>query len=267
VPEVCLLTINSQLSASENAEGPRPALVDIRYGDVGLVQVRVRTVDAGVLLDELTGRIAAAPHFFRRTAVCLDLSALETLPEIAEVRGVVEALRRAGMLAIGLSGDAAALTPASLALNLPILSSFRTPGRPVPVVQPPTSAAAASESEPPAPAEATAQAPAALLHLQPVRSGQRLYARDRDLIIVAGVGPGAEVMADGCVHIYGTLRGRAMAGAHGQSAARVFCQEFYAELVSIAGVFRVFETLPSELAGRPVQAWLEGEALHLARIG
>jgi septum site-determining protein MinC len=260
--------MNLQLSAGEHAEGPRPALIDIRYGEVGLVQVRVRTIDAGVLLDELTGRIAAAPHFFRRTAVCLDLSALETLPEIAEVRGVVEALRRAGMLAIGLCGDAAALTPASIALNLPILTSFRMPGRPVPVVQPPTAAAASHETDAPPLAETASQASlGALLHLQPVRSGQRLYARDRDLIIASGVGPGAEVMADGCVHIYGALRGRAMAGAHGQSAARVFCQEFYAELVSIAGVFRVFETLPSELAGRPVQAWLDGEALHLARIG
>jgi septum site-determining protein MinC len=74
-------------------------------------------------------------------------------------------------------------------------------------------------------------------------------------------------MADGCLHIYGSLRGRAMAGARGLLTARVFCQEFHAELVSIAGVFRVFETIPAELAGKPVQAWLEGEDLHFARIG
>jgi septum site-determining protein MinC len=74
-------------------------------------------------------------------------------------------------------------------------------------------------------------------------------------------------MADGCVHIYGTLRGRALAGAHGDASARMFCQEFHAELVSIGGVFRVFETIPSELAGKPVQAWLDGEHLHFARIG
>jgi septum site-determining protein MinC len=100
-----------------------------------------------------------------------------------------------------------------------------------------------------------------------VRSGQRIYARNRDLIVNAGVGAGAEVMADGCLHVYGPLRGRAMAGARGEPAARVFCQEFHAELVSIAGVFRVFETIPAELAGMPVQAWLEGENLHFARIG
>ena len=106
-----------------------------------------------------------------------------------------------------------------------------------------------------------------MIQAHTVRSGQRIYARHRDLIVAAGVGAGAEVIADGCVHIYGSLRGRAMAGAHGQLTARMFCQEFHAELVSIAGVFRVFETIPAALAGKPVQAWLDGDDLHFAAIG
>jgi septum site-determining protein MinC len=93
-----------------------------------------------------------------------------------------------------------------------------------------------------------------------------VYARNRDLIVTTTVAAGAEVMADGCVHIYGPLHGRVMAGAHGETTARVFCQKFHAELVSIAGVFRVFETLPAELAGVPVQAWLSGDDLHFTRI-
>jgi septum site-determining protein MinC len=100
-----------------------------------------------------------------------------------------------------------------------------------------------------------------------VRSGQRVYARNRDLIVTTNVAAGAEVMADGCVHVYGSLRGRVMAGVHGETTARVFCQEFHSELVSIAGIFRVFETIPRELEGAPVQAWLAGEELHCARIG
>jgi septum site-determining protein MinC len=106
-----------------------------------------------------------------------------------------------------------------------------------------------------------------LMHHQPVRSGQRVYARHRDLVVTSVVGAGAEVMADGCVHIYGPLRGRAAAGARGEVTARIFCQEFHAELVSIAGVFRVFETIPPELDGKPVQAWLDGDDLKLARVG
>ena len=101
---------------------------------------------------------------------------------------------------------------------------------------------------------------------QPVRSGQRIYARSRDLVVTSTVGAGAEAIADGSVHVYGALRGRAVAGARGETSARVFCQEFHAELVSVAGVFRVFETLPPELAGKPVQAWLDGDDLRFAPL-
>ncbi len=108
-----------------------PSAVDIRYGQIGLVHVRVRTTDPGTILDELTGRVATAPHFFRRTAVCLELSALERSATVPEVQGVVDALRRAGMLAVGLAGDPDTVGGLSMALNLPILSSFRAPNRPV----------------------------------------------------------------------------------------------------------------------------------------
>jgi septum site-determining protein MinC len=274
--------LSTNLESNPNdaaADAPLP-VVDIRYGQVGLLHVRIRTLDPGAILDELTGRVAAAPHFFRRTAVCLDLITLEKVPEAAEIRAAIEAVRRAGMLVVGLAGDSDGLEAVATALNLPVISSFRARARPLPVLQSaqpaPAAPEPAQESAPAAPEprqeSAPARAPAdssvpTLIHSQTVRSGQRIYARNRDLIVNAGVGAGAEVMADGCLHIYGSLRGRAMAGAHGESAARVFCQEFHAELVSIAGVFRVFETIPAELAGMPVQAWLAGEDLHFARIG
>jgi len=242
------------------ADANRESAIDIRFGQVGLVQVRIRTTDPGAILDELTGRIATAPRFFERTAVCLDLSALEKSPDVAEVRGVIDAVRRAGMLSIGLTTGSLGVEALSGALQLPVLSHFRAQNQSVsqtqhvPVVQ-----------EAPQPAE-SAGLPA-LLHQQTVRSGQRVYARNRDLVVTATVSAGAEVIADGCVHIYGPLRGRAMAGAREDTTARVFCQEFHAELVSIAGVFRVFETIPPEFAGKPVQAWLDGEKLHFGRIG
>jgi septum site-determining protein MinC len=258
------LSTNLEFSLNDAAHTPL-TVMDIRYGQVGLVHVRIRTTDPGAILDALTARIAAAPHFFRRTAVCLDLSALEKAPEVAEIRAVIEAVRRAGMLPVGLAGDSDGLEAIAIGLELPIISSFRTRTRPVPVIQPAQPAPSAPEPGP-APAPVDSSVPA-LIHNQTVRSGQRIYARNRDLIVNAGVGAGAEVMADGCLHVYGALRGRAMAGARGESAARVFCQEFHAELVSIAGVFRVFETIPAELAGMPVQVWLAGEDLHFARIG
>jgi septum site-determining protein MinC len=254
------LSTNLELSLKDAIDTPR-TVIDIRYSEVGLVQVRIRTTDPHAIQNELAARVAAAPHFFRRIAVCLDLSALEKTPEVAEIHAVIEAVRRVGMLSVGLAGDVVELETVASALNLPILSSFRTPTRPAPVLEPEQAAPTTPE---PAPADSNVST---LIHIQPVRSGQRIYARNRDLIVNAGVTAGAEVIADGCLHIYGPLRGRAMAGARGDPAARVFCQEFDAELVSIAGVFRVFETIPAELAGMPVQAWLAGEDLHFAPIG
>ncbi len=235
------------------AAAPAPA-IDLRFGQVGLMQVRIRSTDPGAILDELTGRVASAPLFFQRTGVCLDLTALGRDPQLEEMRAVMDAVRRAGMLPVGLVGGSAAVEALAAALELPVLAPSRPQSQTVPVVQP----VERERAEPGIPA---------LIQHQPVRSGQRVYARSRDLVITSTVGAGAEAIADGCVHVYGPLRGRAVAGARGETSARVFCQEFRAELVSIAGVFRVFETLPPELAGKPVQAWLDGDDLRFAPIG
>ncbi|MGH8228537.1 MAG: septum site-determining protein MinC [Steroidobacteraceae bacterium] len=237
---------------SRAAEAREDSALEIRFGPLDLAQVRVRTIDAGAILDELTGRVATAPRFFERAAVCLDLSLLGQEPAATEMRAVLDAVRRAGMLPVGIVSGPAYAESLARALELPVLAQFRAPSKPPPVLQP----VAAAEPE-----------TFGQLHTLPVRSGQRVYARQRDLVVTASVGAGAEVMADGSVHVYGALRGRALAGAHGATSARIFCQEFHAELVSVAGVFRIFETLPAELAGRAVQAWLDGTELKVAPSG
>lgn len=100
----------------------------------------------------------------------------------------------------------------------------------------------------------------------PVRSGQQIYADNRDLTVLTTVGAGAEVIADGSVHIYGPLRGRALAGAQGNEKARIFCREFHAELVAIAGHYKVLEDIPKELRGKAVQIWLEDEQIKIAAL-
>ena len=239
----------------------RETACEVRFGQVGLVQLRVRNTDSRTIEAELAARIAAAPQLFDRAAACLDLSALDTPADETIVRELMETVRRAGLMPVGLAFDGTeAMNTLARSMNIPVLTQFRAQGRPQPKEAPPPVAAMPNPppSEPPLPA---------LMQHQPVRSGQRVYARNRDLIVTTVVGAGAEVMADGCVHVYGSLRGRAMAGARGEVTARVFCQEFNAELVSIAGVFRVFETIPPELAGKPVQAWLDGDDLRFQRIG
>jgi septum site-determining protein MinC len=252
---------------------------EIRFGQVGLAQMRIRSTDAAAVQAQLTARVAAAPALFERAALCLDLSPLDHEISAAELRALFEAIRRTGMLPVGLAHGTAAIDALARELNLPVLTQFRAQKSygaavaavkavPAPEATPaPTPAApAAPAAAPAAPAEEIVALPT-LMHHRPVRSGQKIYARHRDLVVTSAVGAGAEVMADGCVHVYGTLRGRAMAGVRGEVSARVFCHEFHAELVSIAGVFRVFETIPPDLAGKPVQAWLDGDDLRFGRIG
>jgi septum site-determining protein MinC len=238
----------------------REAACEIRFGQVGLAQVRIRTTDPGAVHGELSARVAGAPQLFERTAVCLDLSALADEPTAADIRAVLDVVKSAGLLPVGLAHGTSTVDALARELELPVLTQFRAQSRPTAVPAP-------APAPTPPPAEVPEFSKPTLMHHQPVRSGQRVYARNRDLVVTTAVGAGAEVMADGCVHIYGSLRGRAMAGARGEVTARVFCHDFHAELISIAGVFRVFETLPPELVGKPVQAWLDGDDLRFARIG
>ena len=100
-----------------------------------------------------------------------------------------------------------------------------------------------------------------------VRSGQQLYAKERDLIVTGAAGASSEVIADGSIHIYGRLMGKVIAGASGDRNARIYCLAFGAELVSIAGVFRVFESIPADLMGKSVQIWLDGDKLRFDILG
>jgi septum site-determining protein MinC len=256
------------------AAAAQESAFEIRFGQVGLAQMRIRSTDAAAVQAQLTARVAAAPALFERAALCLDLSPLDHDVSAADLRAVLDAIRRTGLLPVGLAHGTAAIDALARELDLPVLTQFRAQqsyGAAVSAVK------AASQQPTPAPVPAPAPAPVpateeivaipALMHHRPVRSGQRIYARHRDLVVTSAVGAGAEVMADGCVHVYGTLRGRAMAGVRGEVSARVFCHQFHAELVSVAGVFRVFETIPPDLAGKPVQAWLDGDDLRFGRIG
>jgi septum site-determining protein MinC len=208
---------------------------------------------------------------FLRAPVILDLSHLPLLPNLEQVRDLIERIRASGMIPVGLSYGTTENEALSRSLDLPLFAKFRTafersgvPAVAPPSEMPPPPASQESINTPPPPS----REPSRTLHQDSVvRSGQQVYARGGDLVVTKLVANGAEVIADGSIHVYGALRGRALAGAQGDESARIYCQEFHAELVSIAGQYRVFEDLPTDLRGKPVQAWLEGEKLLLARLG
>ncbi|HLU14436.1 MAG TPA: septum site-determining protein MinC, partial [Burkholderiaceae bacterium] len=117
-------------------------------------------------------------------------------------------------------------------------------------------------------ASVPAVAPAALVINRQLRSGQRIYARDTDLIVIGMVSQGAEVIADGNVHVYGPLRGKAMAGARGDATARIFTTQLDPELVAIAGVYRVIETrLDDSLLNQPTVIQRDGDSLQMVALG
>ncbi|MEO7200094.1 MAG: septum site-determining protein MinC [Dokdonella sp.] len=245
---------------------------ELKFGQVGIANLRLKRLDAESMSSELAARIQTSPQLFLRTPVVLDLSHLSELPDQHCVRDLLARIRAAGMLPVGLSYGTTANEQLALSLDLPLFAKFRAAFERAgeAMVEPPRAAEAPAPVAAPtaAPAPTPAAAPVSTQHQdQPVRSGQQIYARGSDLVLTRMVANGAEVIADGSIHVYGALRGRALAGARGDEKARIYCQEFHAELVSIAGQYRVFEDIPDDLRGKPVQVWLEGEKLLLARLG
>ena len=249
-------------------------VADIKFGQVGIANLRLKRLDPEELQRELAEKVKNAPNLFQHAPVVIDLSHLATLPDLETVRDLFARVKEAGMAPVGLSYGTTENEQTARALGVPLFAKFRAAferdGKSEPVVEAPKSRERRREPEPaPAPQAAPQPEGAAvigLVHDKPVRSGQQVYARGRDLILTKLVANGAEVIADGSIHVYGALRGRALAGAQGDASARIYCHEFHAELVSIAGQYRVFETMPDELKGQRVQAWLDGDKLMVQKL-
>jgi septum site-determining protein MinC len=249
-------------------------VADIKFGQVGIANLRLKRLDPEELQRELAEKVRNAPNLFQHAPVVLDLSHLAELPDLATVRDLLTRIKEAGMAPVGLSYGTTENEQIARSLDVPLFAKFRAAferdGKSEPIVEAPKPRERRREPEP-APAPQAAQhsegaAVIGLVHDKPVRSGQQVYARGRDLILTKLVANGAEVIADGSIHVYGALRGRALAGAQGDASARIYCHEFHAELVSIAGQYRVFETMPDELKGQRVQAWLDGDKLMVQKL-
>ena len=250
---------------------------ELKIGQVGIANLRIRTLDPARLSQEMRQRVGSAPKLFANAAVILDFGGLSDCPDAATVRALVAGLREAGVLPVGIAYGTSAIEALSREVGLPLLAKFRAAyeysdgaqaAPPAPEPEQPARKAAAVEAATPAVAAAAPAKPVepGVMHTTPVRSGQQVYAQNRDLTVCATVGAGAEVIADGSIHIYGALRGRALAGASGNAQARIFCREFNAELVAVAGTYKVLEEVPPQLLGKPVQIWLENEKLRIEEL-
>jgi septum site-determining protein MinC len=207
-------------------------------------------------LAELDKWTKNSPDFFVGRPIILDLATVAL--DQAEMSELIAALGERGIRVMGLEG----VEPDQLGPALPPLLKG---GRPVAAGE----AIAPSPGDQPAAAEAAQpqrQEPSSLLLESPIRSGQSVIFPYGDVTVLGSVASGAEIVAGGSIHVYGTLRGRAMAGSMGDSRARIFCSRNEAELLAIDGYYRTAEDMGADLRGRAVQACLEGAALKLAAL-
>jgi septum site-determining protein MinC len=243
--------------------------IEFRNTTLGATLAVIQAAEPSTLADAMHKMLGGMPDFFNGEAVILDFGAVAQAPERIDWAGLQSLLRRYRLQPIGVirlpeahqesarRAGLALIDPSQLAAQPPA-EATRKPAAPAPAPAPAAPAIApASTAASPAP-QATGPAAPTMFVDRPLRSGQQVYARGTDLVLLAGVSPGAEVIADGSIHCYGPLRGRAIAGAQGDHAARILASNFGPELVSIAGVYRTFERgIPEAFAGKPTLVRLD----------
>ncbi|MGB1557311.1 MAG: septum site-determining protein MinC [Oceanococcaceae bacterium] len=216
-------------------------------------------------LDEIAERLREQ---LTRSALLRELPiALDLQVQIIDVEGLLAILRKEQLKVLGAIRGAASMEAAVRRTGLAVIQD---PGQRGKAEATPESKAAPKPAPapqaPPPPPEPEAEPFSVQVHTQPVRSGRQVYVRAGDLTLTAQVGAGAEVIADGNIHIYGTLRGRAIAGAQGDTKACIFCRSLEAELVAIAGTYMVADDIPADMRGRPVQIRLDGSRLDFRAL-
>jgi septum site-determining protein MinC len=254
----------------------RPETFRLRAGNFNLLVLRLLDHRPDAVLPSLGDQFRRAPGFLRFAPIAIGLGDLEAGPDEVDFKALVAGLRALAIVPIGTTGGSQQMRQAAQAAGLPPLrpvggakdgedEAVPLPAPAAPPPQPAAEAARPAVAQPPA-----AAAPAfrsSLLIADPVRSGQRIHAQGADLIVTATVNQGAEIIADGSIHVYGTLRGRALAGASDDRDARIFALNFDPELVAIAGFYAVRENLGEVPAGRAVQVRLQGEQMRFEALG
>lgn len=255
------------------SEAPLSHCYDIKSADLSLLALVLKTTDIATISKALQEQLAESPGFFEQDPVIIDVSFLTSEENDASIdlKALLPVLREQGLLPLAIKGAQGALWAQAKGLGLVDANDARI--RRVAALAEPAQAAPTPEPVP-APEPIPVAPPAALGPLvvdKPLRSGQQVYAKGRDLIVLAMVNAGAEVIADGHIHIYATLRGKAIAGARGNTQARIFAQAMEPELISIAGIYRTSENaLPQDVLGQAAQVCLqsgpEGDKLLISPL-
>ncbi|KQW75211.1 MAG: septum site-determining protein MinC [Methylibium sp.] len=251
------MTVDQRTGSSASFELKSAALM--------LVAVILKTTDRAALARELDERIADTPGLFERDPVVIDLSQVREADAAIDFPALIELLRERQMLPLAVRGGNEAQMADALSAGLVEAPAGANPAPPARAPSPVPAAPPVTLTE--IIREVPVAGPGTMIVDRPLRSGQQVYAKGCDLVVLAAVNVGAEVIADGNIHVYGPLRGRAIAGARGNADARIFATCMEPQLISIAGTYRTTETpLPAEVLGKPAQVKLQGDKLLLEAL-
>ena len=235
---------------------------EIKSASLPLVSFVVKSADITQVAQDLQTRLGDTPDFFDNDPVLVDLQHLEEQAGPLDLPALVQLLRSFRMNPVALRPNNAANEAAAILAGLFLTTEART------LPQNPATQEVVREVEVIREVvREVASGGSAMVVDKPLRSGQHLYAKGGDLVMLAMVNPGAEIMADGHIHVYAPLRGKAIAGAKGDTSARIFTNSLEAELLSIAGVYRTSDApLPKEVAGKAAQVCLVGDKLVMLAL-
>ena len=233
-----------------------PPALEFKSSTFSVPVLVISNNDLVTIEQQLQAKIRLAPEFFKNSPLVLDVQELNKQNLEIDVPALIELIRKLGLLPIGIRGGNSQQNEQMIGLGIPI-HSIHTSSSTVEAKQPKPAI--------PEPETKDLLQTGTTLITNPIRSGQRIYAAG-DLVIVAPVSPGTEILAEGNIHVYGALRGRALAGVQGNSEARIFCSDLQAELISIAGHYKISEDLNQNVRGKPVQIYLEKHTLIIKEI-
>lgn len=260
-------TMTASAPATNSSAAAHDVPIQLRGGSFTLLVLRMGDPRDQTFYTRLADKIGQAPNFYRHAPVVVDLADLADAPpfNIAELG---RRLRQHSLIPVAVQNGTDEQNRAAVNAGFALMPEGRPAAGGDPILAPATSKPAATgraarsngSGDPRQPTAATAAVVGTTtVVMTPVRSGRQIYAHRGDLIVLSPTSPGAELLADGHIHVYGALRGRALAGVAGDAGARIFCLGLEAELVSIAGYWRVRDDLPDALIGKPVQIYLAGE--------
>ena len=233
------------MSADPADERGPTSSFQLKGGMITVTALNLHHADLERFAKELAQKVRQNPGFFQGMPVVIDLQAMKDAADEVDIPRVALLLGDQGMMPLGVRNCSPSQRQVAQDFGLALL--------------PDTEGARPQRAAPQAPASKPATSTKVIR--QPVRSGQQIYAEGGDLIVLSSVSPGAEILADGHIHVYGGLHGRALAGVQGDPQARIFCRKLYAELISIAGIYRVYEDLDASLRGQAAQVFLDGQQL------